>query len=664
MKEEHLPVEKAARINFRPLLFCALGFALGIFLYAKIRFGGLVPSDFLLLALFLPFALVPFNKTRILSVALSLLLFAGAGALAIHLYSARFFSAAEEEGRLTGTVTSVSVRQGYSLLTLDDLSLNGEARGGKCRVFYGGEDLRPGDILLCDASLTPVRMEDFRDDPYVRNDFSKDVRYTVSVSSIEKTAESGNLFLRMNAALYDSLHAHMSRDRADLGFALLTGNSGGLDGDISEAVRRGGVAHIFAVSGLHIGILYAAVYACFPFLKKSRFVPPLLVAFCYCGLCNFTVSSVRALIMCGTMGVMRAFGRKYDFLGSVSLAALFTMIFWPQQWFAVGFRLTYCAVLGLALLAPPLRRGLLRIKFPRFLAEYCSGALGVHLFALPVLIESFGYVPVFSLLLNFFLIPVLPVLFLGTLLCALFALVIPPAAPFFLLFPEGMFSAFLYVFSVTDVSFVLAGFALGAGSAVLLAACVTLSGRVRLTVRWKVLAAAAFTVLFVAAVVLQNAVVSGCRLEVYSRSGDTVALVRTPHESVLVIDGEISVAGCEDFLNRTYGGFLTAVIVLAEDEVAGVNTAAFLPAGEVRLCDHCETGLQHVPLAFGRDFTVGELSFRFMSRSKLAMSAEGCVVEFDFEGGEALGADLFVGEEPARTKHLNYFLDHAIIKTL
>lgn len=661
MKEDK--TQKKVRVNFRPVLFCALGLAMGVFFYTRIRFGGLVPSDFLFIALFVLFALVPLGKKRSLCVFLCLALSAGMGVLSVHLYTARFLSAAEAEGRLSGTVSSATVRQGYSLLTLDGLSVNGEAVGGKCRVFYNGEDVRTGDMIVCDATLTPVGLEALDDDPYARGDFSKDIRYMASVSSLEKTGRSNNLFLRMNAALYDCLHGNMERDRADLGFALLTGNAGGVDGDISEAVQRGGVAHIFAVSGLHIGILYAAVYACFPFLKKSRVLPPILAAFFYCGLCNFTASSVRALIMCGTLGVMRTFGKKYDFLESVSLAALFTLLFFPQQWLSAGMRLTYSAALGIALLRPPLRTLLLRIRCPRFLAEYFSTALGVQLFALPVLLDAFGYVPVYSLLLNFFLIPALPVLFLGTLLCALFALVIPPAAPFFLLFPEGMFSAFLYVFSVADVSFVLAGFSLGAGSAILLTGCVALSGRVRLSVLEKSVAAAALAVLFTVAVVLQNVVFSGVRLEFYSREGNTLALARSPHESVLFLDGDVTVSDCKDFLGRTYGGKLTAVVVLSEDEVAGANTAAFLPAERVILRDPCETGLREVPLAFGTQFSVGEMEFRFESRSKLLLFAEGCAVELDFEGNEAFGADLFLGES-SPVKRLNYFLKNGIIRSL
>lgn len=664
-RKEEKQADRRTRVNFRPVLFCALGLITGISLYAGLRFGGFAPSDLIPAALLVFAALFPLGLRRTAAVLLSVVLFAGIGALALHLYTHRFVSVAEEgQYTLTGTVVSVSEGDTYTVVVLDGLFFGGEERSGKCAAICRGIELLPADIVSMEAKISPVGTESFSADPYVRNDYAKGIRYTAYVSDCDVVGRSKDPFLRLNSALRRSLDENMGRDEADLAYALLTGNSGSMDEGISEAVRRGGIAHIFAVSGLHIGILYTAAYACFFFLKKYRFLPALGLAVLYAGLCGFSVSSVRAVILCGILGFTRAFGKKYDFLEALSFAALVTLLFFPQQWFSAGMRLSYGACLGLALFSAPLRRLLMRIRFPRFLAGYTASSLSVQIFTLPVMLESFGYVPALALLANFFLLPAVPVLFLATLLCALFALVIPPAAPFFLYFPGSLFSVFLYVCSVADVALTVGGFALGAGSALFITGCVLLSGRVRLSLRGKCCAAGALAVLFTLVTVMQNVVFSGCRVETYSRNGESLALVRTPQASVLIIDGEIGISDCEDFLRRTYGGKLSAVVVLAEDGVSGANTAAFLPAEEVRLCAECETGFQTVPLAFGEEFTVGGLFFRYESPSKLLLLAEGCAVEFDFEGAEALGADLFVGEAGAHTERLNYFLKDAIIKEL
>lgn len=658
--EERKKTERLARLNFRPVLFCAFGLAFGIFLYAKIRFGGLAPSDFLFAALFLLFALFPLGKSRLLAVLLTVLSFAAVGVLGIHLYTERFSATvAAGEYRLTGTAVSVSQKDGYAAVVLDDLYFDGVAQSGKCRVMLG-EDVRPADILVLTARVAPVGTETLGSDPYVQSDYSKGIRYCASSSSFERVGRSGNPFLRLNAALYDAFHSNMEESAADLSYALLTGNSGGIDEGLSSTVRRGGVAHIFAVSGLHIGILYSAVYfLCRP-LKKYRVLPALALSLAYCALCNFTASSVRALIMCAVLSCNGALGRKHDFLTSVSIAALLTLLFAPQQWFSAGMKLSYGACLGLALFSGPLTRLFARLKFPRFLRDYLASCLAVQIFTLPLLLEAFGYFPLLGIWLNFVFLPLLPLVFLGTLLCAVLALVIPPAASVFLLFPGGVFSAFEYLISFAEEAAIVSGFALGTGAVVWLIGCVLLSERFRLSLRWKSLSFAALSVLFALTVFLGNAVTHGCRLETVSRDGENAVLVRTGGESVLIL-GDASLSFCEDLLRRSYGGELTAVVVLTESEVSGANVAAFLPAKSIRLKDPCETGLSHRELLFGESFTVGELFFRFETRTKLVLFAEECVVEMDFTAGPALGADLFVGEACGSLKFL---LDDGIIKEI
>lgn len=651
-----------ARLNFRPALFCAFGLSCGLLLYGKIFFGEIKPYDFLFPAVFLLLALPPLKRGRVFAIFLTVVLFFGAGMLSLHLFTLRFSSAAAAgEYRLMGTVVSISHKRGYSVVTLDDLFLDGEPQGGKCRVTFGEEEeIALSDILVCDASLSPVNARDAERDRYARYCFSEDIRFLASVSGAERAGRSKDPFLKVSAALYDILHKNMGEEQADLAYALLTGNSGDLDEGLSETVRQGGIAHIFAISGLHIGILYSAVYLCARPLKRLRFLPALAAAALYCAFCGFTVSSVRAVLMCAVLGTTRSLGRKYDFPGSVALAAVATLLFFPAQWYSVGMRLSYGACLGLALFAGSFGRLFARLRFPRFLGGYLSASLAVQIFVFPILFDAFGYVPALSVVWNLFLVPLLPALFLCTFVCALLSLVIPPAASFFLLFPAGGFTALLYLLSAAEAPLTIAGFALGAGGAVWLTGCLMLSPRVRLRPLLRGCAFTGLALLFALSLTLENVVFYGCRIDCYAREDAYAALVRTSSERVLVTGGDISLEECREFLRRTYGGGLTAVIVLAEDEVAGANTAAFLPAERVCLKDECETGLAR-RIDFGERVEAGGLLFCYETRTKLVLYAEGASVEIDFTGVSALGADLFVG---SASSGLKYFLRNGIIKTL
>lgn len=567
------------------------------------------------------------------------LLFAGVGIGLISAYTGRYRSGAEGgEYTVSGTVISVVAGNGYSTVLLNGLEMDGEPYGGKLRLRISQEGLKVGDLLTFTGVVAHMELPQNGEG---EDAFASDLRYAATASEGVVTGRTNNAFLLLNAKLYDLFHDNMQADEADIAYALTTGNGRVLNGDFSDAVKKGGIAHIFAVSGLHIGILYGAVFFLCKPCKRWRFVPATAAALCYSALCAFTVSSLRAVIMCGLAGFLRAFGIKRDFLESIAFAAILVLSIFPAQWLSVGFRLSFGACLGLALFAGSFSRAF--SKLPKVLGSYLAANLAVQIFTFPTLLEAFGYWSVWGTLLNFFIIPCLPVLFLGILLCSVLSLCIPPASAFFLRFPEGMISLLLYFFSITDFSFVLTGFSLGAGGVVWLISCVVLSERFRLSNASRAAAAVALTLIITACILAENAVFYGCKINVYRSSGNgCAALVRTEQNAVLLIDDEISLSSCREFLSRTYGGKIAAVAVLGEEEVRGINVAAFLGADEVWARDRVETGLRNTRVIFGESYAAGGVSFRYEGRDRMLIFAEDCAVEVAFHKQSAFAADLFV----------------------
>ncbi len=648
-----------ARINFRPVLFAAFGLAFGIFLFFKIKFGALRASDFLLCALFLcGIFRRPVRFKSAAAVFCAFALFASVGAGLAFAQTARFsYGVPAGEYKVSGRVISAAEENGYSSLLLDCLYADGTPSGGKLRLRVGQEGVKVGDIVAFTATLKRAELPQ---NGMGEDAFASDLRYTASVSICEVTDRTKDPFLLLNAKLYETLHENMEKDEADIAYALLTGNGRGLDGEFSEGVRKGGIAHIFAVSGLHIGILYGAAYLLFKPLRRWRFIPAAALALCYSALCAFSVSSLRAVCMCTTAGALRAMGAKRDFLESIALAAVIVLVLFPAQWLAVGFRLSFGACLGLALFAGSFSRALSFL--PKPLSRYLSANVSVQLFTFPILIESFGYWSVWGTLLNFFVIPCLPVLFLGLLVCALFASIVPPAAAFVCLFPEGMLSLMTLVLSVSDFSFVLTGFSLGAGATVWYLSCVLLSERLRLARAARAGIALLCAIGLTVCILAENAVFYGCKISVYrAERGGCAALVRTSENAVLLIDDEISLSSCKEFLSHTYGGTLTAVAILGEEEGRAINVAAFLGAEEVWAREKIETGLRETNIVFQETFTVGEAVFRYEGKARMILFAEDCSAEFAFFRQSAYPADLFVNEGCGG---LIFFLHGGIIKSV
>ncbi len=644
-------------LNFRPLLFCAVGLCLGIFICMRVRFGGLSLSDFLFSAALLTFALFPLSWKRTAALLLCVLCFAGLGALLSHLACERFEGGpAEGEYTVEGTVCDFAVYNGRTSATLKDLTFDGAPVGGKISVYVDSEEVRAGDLLRFTAE---VRRNDLTSDgAYL---FADDIRYKAGTVRAER-AEGGDPFLRVNGALYDGLHGGMGQEEADLVYALLTGNSRMMDAGVLASVRKGGIAHIFAVSGLHIGIVYAAVALLFRPLRRWSAIPALTAAMLYTAFCSFPVSALRAVIMCGLHAVCRMFGWKADPLNVLSAAAILILLIFPAEWLTVGFRLSFGACLGLVLFSGGLRRGLKKLRMPGFLASGLSASLSVQLFTFPVLIESFGYVSLWGTLLNLVLIPLLPVLFLGSLAPSFLALLIPSAASVFLAVPSGLASALLFLLANLNVSFVLTGLSLGAGGTVWLAACVALSERVRLSRRMRVGALGSFCLLFSLCLFARNAVVTGCKVAVSAPDDFLIALVRTPESAVLVMDGNASVSDCEEFLARNLYPAPDAAVIVATDPSHPAAVAASLGIEQIYLLSSVPLGLHggDVVAAEG-DITFSGMKFRFQGGNRLVLFAEGAMIEMNFETQAIFPADISVERGMG---DLNFYLRNGIIRVL
>ena len=138
--------------------------------------------------------------------------------------------------------------------------------------------------------------------------------------------------------------------------ALLLGVRDRLQEDTVQAFRDLGIAHVLAVSGLHVALIAAPIQA---ILIKCRFSGKirLLVLFVflalYAALLQFSSPVVRASILILLSECRQLVRRSSDPLSTVAAAMLAILVFSPLQVMAAGFILTFSAVLGIVLLREP-----------------------------------------------------------------------------------------------------------------------------------------------------------------------------------------------------------------------------------------------------------------------------------------------------------------------
>ena len=178
--------------------------------------------------------------------------------------------------------------------------------------------------------------------------------------------ETATLPERWASALGDRLRGFIdsipfpSEETVPLLKALLTGDRSGLSRETIQVFRESGGAHLLALSGLHIGILYLFLSRLLwplgnsPRARGVRYVLTVLAAALFTLVTGASPSIVRAFLFIFINETARLTGRPRNALRVLSTALLVQLVLDPSAITSVGFQLSYLAMAGIFILYPRL----------------------------------------------------------------------------------------------------------------------------------------------------------------------------------------------------------------------------------------------------------------------------------------------------------------------
>jgi len=137
--------------------------------------------------------------------------------------------------------------------------------------------------------------------------------------------------------------------------------------DIEEPFQQTGTLHLFAVAGLHVGIVARLLWMLTTVAQLSRrwaaaLIIPLLLF--YAAITGLHISSVRAAVMSSILLGGLFFDRKVLALNSLAAAAFFLLSWNTNELFSTGFQLSFAVVGTIILLADPASALLRRLTAP------------------------------------------------------------------------------------------------------------------------------------------------------------------------------------------------------------------------------------------------------------------------------------------------------------
>ena len=171
--------------------------------------------------------------------------------------------------------------------------------------------------------------------------------------------------VRWRATLVDRIH-RLFGDRGPIVSALILARREGLDPELRRAFAETGTAHLLAISGFHVGVVYGlfqVLAALVGMTRRRAALASAAATWAYVAIIGFPDAASRAAAIVAFVAVARSIGRPQARWGPLGGAALMLLALDPSRLWSVGFQLSFVGAAGLVAWMPPLNRAMRRIRF-------------------------------------------------------------------------------------------------------------------------------------------------------------------------------------------------------------------------------------------------------------------------------------------------------------
>ena len=210
--------------------------------------------------------------------------------------------------------------------------------------------------------------------------------------------------LRMHL-LHGMLNGPLGNREAGIAAAMTLGWKAGLEPETRAAFRDAGVAHLLAVSGLHVGLAAAIAGLLFFWIPRTRQGRIARGAIVFSTVWGFTLltgiapSAMRAALMFSLFIISDINERNTPKMNLLAAAAILTLIAKPMLLFDWGWQLSYAAVAGILLMRPIINMSRNRLW------QAAMVSIGATAATLPITTAAFHTIQPYFLIANIVIVP-------------------------------------------------------------------------------------------------------------------------------------------------------------------------------------------------------------------------------------------------------------------
>ncbi len=288
-------------------------------------------------------------------------------------------------------------------------------RGSSCSGIAVGDIIETSAVLMPPPNPVIPGGFDFARFAYFRQIGA--IGYTVRKTHIVESANHQKQSYKVSSAhtyvkviinrlrhnISDRMKAAMGAANGAIAAALIVGESSGIHKDDFDAIRTAGIAHIIAISGMHLMVVIAIIFFIVRFLisrsetlsmkwssKKFAATVTILISFLYLPLTGIPISAVRAIIMSTIALLSILLDRNADAMKSLSISAIIILLTTPEDILSPSFQMSYAACGALIssfkishkyILSPINSSKNLIVKHHKKLLVYCASIAAASTFA-------------------------------------------------------------------------------------------------------------------------------------------------------------------------------------------------------------------------------------------------------------------------------------------
>lgn len=305
-------------------------------------------------------------------------------------------------------------------LTLDDSRMDGTVKAGRVLVYiregdFGDvipDELNPGQVVWVKGSISkeegPRNPGEFDYGMYYRSLSIRARVFGEGIGLLDRR-ESPCLTWLYRLRLHAGRILDLTAEPEDAGVykAAVLGKKGDLDAELRDLYQKNGIAHLLAISGLHVAVIGAGIYGLLRWLGLG-FGPAGAAAGViltgYGFLTGSPASVVRAVIMLLCVFLAAYIGRSYDLVSAACLACMVLLAKSPYLVTQGGFQLSFGAVFSIGVLSETL---ISAMKPEHGWQRTVITSLSIQLGTYPIILYHFYQYPVFGIFLNFLVIPLM-----------------------------------------------------------------------------------------------------------------------------------------------------------------------------------------------------------------------------------------------------------------